>query len=219
MNMHLPQYYPSSFITIMLIVILIVFMSSYTKGNETFQNLFRRLVYRHATFSSNYVNLNASNHRRFILCMLVPCVVFLVVYQSCKLYFPSAFTIIDKNLLILLTLIVTIFIFRYLAYKFLGSISDNNEITNQFIELNLIAGQIYSIVSIPLLVVFFYSPPILKLISFVALALIMTGIMMVLIYRGLLFFILNKYPIFYFILYLCAVEILPAAFFAKWLLF
>ncbi|MFV0482613.1 MAG: DUF4271 domain-containing protein [Bacteroidales bacterium] len=203
----------------MLIVILVVFMSTQTRSGETFQNLFRQLVYRHAFFSLRGADLNASNHRKFILNVLTPCIMFLIIYQGSKLYFPEVFTIIEANLLMLLCLIVVVFVFRYVIYSVLGVISDNRELTKQFIELNFTAGQLFSMISIPLLVFLFYAPPILKLISFAILVLAMLAIILVLMYRGLLIFVLNKYSIFYFILYLCAVEILPAAFFAKWLLF
>ncbi|MFV0344904.1 MAG: DUF4271 domain-containing protein [Bacteroidales bacterium] len=219
MNIDLPQYYPSSFITIMLIVIVGLFVSTYVRGNDTLHNLFRQLVYRHASAFSIDSDLYTSNHRKFILNILLPCVAFLIVYQSSRLYLPSAFALIKENLIILLIAIVLLLLIRHFVYKFLGAITDNVSITNQFLELNFAAGQIYTIISIPLLIVFFYAPPIIKLVSFFILMFSLSVLFIILIYRGLLIFVLNKYPIFYFILYLCAVEIMPVAILAKWLLF
>jgi len=103
-------------------------------------------------------------------------------------------------------------LFQYVSNKLVGFFSDNSTFFNEFYFHQIIFPRVFGIIAIPLLIIQAYSKGISQEISLYFFA--MSFIIMVFLrfFRSLKVFLNKGFSIFYFLLYLCALEIIPILF-------
>lgn len=169
---------------------------------------FRSLIY---FFLANKINKESSSIFArfnflldFIFIVSIPILTVLLVnyYQIWDYSFIS----------IALATLVGLFLYRLYSFIFLKSIGavTNNPLKFELIRYNhLIFPRITGIVLVPLLLLFAYSVGTLQTISLYIILLLMSLILILRTIRSFQVFIFNGFSIFYLILYLCALEIIP----------
>lgn len=138
--------------------------------------------------------------------------VFAVLFVNQKFDFEEiAFTPFEFTLYFFLGLIA-FRLFRYFCIKLLGILSDQKAEFDELFYHQLIFPRVFGIIAIPLIAILAYGKDIAQLICIYTFV-FSFGLMTVFrIFRSLKVFLINGFSVFYFLLYLCALEILPVLF-------
>jgi hypothetical protein len=127
-----------------------------------------------------------------------------------KPYLPTFFRFDNVGLLLVTIAIVYIFVnAKYLVYSFVGFLFKTQNETNEFIFYSMNGCRIMGIFLLPVTSILFFIDGKMHF-FFTILGLLITGLFSVIsLYRGIRIIASKDFSIYYLILYLCTVEILP----------